>query len=302
MKNVLLVIVGPTAVGKTELCLDLAQHYSTEIISSDSRQVYKELKIGTAAPTSLQLNRVKHHFIGTQSIHDYYNASMFENDVLELLSELFTSKPVVIMTGGSGLYVNAVCEGIDDLPTIDPGIRQNLIEKHETEGIESLRVMLKRLDPDYYEKADLKNPKRILKGLEVSLMTGKPYSSFLNNEKKKRYFQIIKAGLNIERNLLYERINQRVDEMIENGLVEEAKENFRYKNLNSLNTLGYKELFAYFEGKYDLERAIELIKRNTRHYARRQISWFNRDKEIVWFSPSEREKIIEHVEQQMQNG
>ena len=291
----LIVILGPTGIGKTDLSIDIAKEFETEIISSDSRQIYKELKIGTAVPTDEQLKKVKHHFIGNKSIYDYYNASMFELEVLEVLNELFSNLDYVVMTGGSGMYINAVCDGIDDLPTIDPELRKNLIKQHKEEGIESLRLQLKMLDPKSYSKIDLKNPKRILKALEVSIQTGRPYSSFLSESKKKRNFNIIKIGLQRDRNELYERINLRVDQMIEDGLIDEAKRYYKDRHLNSLNTVGYKELFEFFDKKITQEKAIELIKRNSRHYAKRQISWFSRDKEIVWFNPDKKERIIEFI-------
>ncbi|MCF6240368.1 MAG: tRNA (adenosine(37)-N6)-dimethylallyltransferase MiaA [Bacteroidales bacterium] len=291
----LIVIVGPTGIGKTDLGIYLAQKLDTEIISADSRQFFRELKIGTAVPDAEQLKAVKHHFIGNKSIHDYYNASSFEFEVIDLLKKRFVEKNHMIMLGGSGMYVDAVCKGIDDLPEIDMEIRNSLIKKFETEGIESLRFELKRLDPDYYAIADLKNPKRLLKALEITLQTGKPYSTFRTKTTKKRDFKIIKIGLNMDREKLYKRIEERVDKMIESGLVNEAKQFIRYKHLNSLNTVGYKELFPYFDGEYSLERAIELIKRNSRRYAKRQLSWFNRDKEIRWFQPDEAEKILNFV-------
>ena len=295
-KKKLIVILGPTGIGKTDLSILLAQKLNTEIISADSRQFFRELKIGTAVPDDKQLKAVKHHFIANKSIHDYYNASSFEFEVIDLLKNLFKEKNQVLMVGGSGMYINAVCWGIDDLPDIDMKIRTKLIKKYETEGIESLRFELKKLDPDYYAIADLKNPKRLLKALEITIQTGKPYSSFRTQSTKKRDFSILKIGLTMERDKLYKRIEQRVDNMIEEGLVEEAKQFLAYKQLNSLNTVGYKELFPYFEGEYSLERAIELIKRNSRRYAKRQLSWFNRDKEINWFHPDEREKILDFIQ------
>lgn len=291
----LIVILGPTGIGKTDLSIDIANEFETEIISSDSRQIYKELKIGTAVPTDEQLKKIKHHFIGNKSIYDYYNASMFEQEVLEVLNELFSNLNYVVMTGGSGMYINAVCDGIDDLPTIDQELRKNLINQYKEEGIESLRLQLKMLDPKSYSKIDLKNPKRILKALEVSIQTGRPYSSFLSESKKKRNFNIIKIGLQRDRDELYERINLRVDQMIEAGLIDEAKRFYKDRRLNSLNTVGYKELFEFFDEKITQTKAIELIKRNSRHYAKRQISWFSRDKEIVWFNPEKKEEIIEFI-------
>jgi len=294
----LIVISGPTGIGKTDLSIDIALEFGTEIISSDSRQVYKELKIGTAVPTDDQLKRVKHHLIGHISVYDYYNASMFELEVLELLKNLFVDHDKVIMTGGSGMYINAVCDGIDELPDIDMEIRNDLIAMHEKEGIESLRMQLKMLDPESYKKIDLKNAKRILKALEVSLQTGKPYSSFLKGSKKERDFDIIKIGLQRDRTELYERINLRVDQMVEEGLVEEAQRFYKDRALNSLNTVGYKELFEHFDGIITQEKAIELIKRNSRHYAKRQISWFARDKEIVWFNPDNFSEIVDFIKSQ----
>jgi tRNA dimethylallyltransferase len=294
----LIVISGPTGIGKTDLSIDIALEFSTEIISSDSRQVYKELKIGTAVPSDDQLEKVKHHLIGHKSVYDYYNASMFEIEVLELLEKLFIDHDKVIMTGGSGMYINAVCDGIDELPDIDMEIRNDLIAKHEKEGIESLRMQLKMLDPESYKKIDLKNAKRILKALEVSLQTGKPYSSFLLGNKKERDFEIVKIGLERNRAELYERINLRVDQMVEEGLVEEARRFYKDRSLNSLNTVGYKELFEHFDGTITLEKAIELIKRNSRHYAKRQISWFARDKDIVWFNPDNFSEIVNFIRSQ----
>ncbi len=291
----LIVIVGPTGIGKTDLSIDIAKEFNTEIISSDSRQIYKELKIGTAVPSDNQLKQVKHYFVGNKSIYDYYNASMFEFEVIDLLNDLFNKYDQVVMTGGSGLYINAVCDGIDDLPTIDEEIRNELIGKYNKEGIEGLRLRLKMLDPESYKSVDLKNYKRILKALEVSIQTGRPYSSFLSKSKKQRNFRSIKVGLQRDRDELYDRINKRVDLMVEEGLVEEAKRFFKDRCLNSLNTVGYKELFEYFDGAITLQKAIELIKRNSRHYAKRQISWFARDKEIVWFHPDEKNKIIEEI-------
>lgn len=295
MSKNLIVILGPTGIGKTDLSIDIAKELNTCIISSDSRQVYKELKIGTAVPSDKQLHEVKHYFIANKSIYDYYNASQFEFEVINLLDELYKTTNNVLLVGGSGMYIDAVCNGIDDLPTIDKEVRQNLLNRLNNEGIDSLRTELHKIDPEYYLKADVKNPKRILKALEVFIMTGKPYSSFLKNNKKQRSFNIIKIGLNIDRQKLYERINSRVDIMIENGLVDEAHKFYKGRSLNALNTVGYKELFEYFENKITLDTAIELIKRDSRHYAKRQISWFNRDKSIRWFYPSEKKEIIDFI-------
>ena len=293
----LVVVLGPTGTGKTDLAIELAKLWQTEIISADSRQIYKELKIGTAVPTEMQLATIKHHFIGHKSIHDYYNASLFECDTIALLETLFAENDVVIMAGGSMLYIDAVCKGIDDLPAINMEIRQNLISQWQTEGIESLRFMLQRLDPEYYAQVDLKNPKRLLKALEICQMTGKPYSSFRTQTIKKRPFKIIKIGLNRNRNELFNLINQRVDNMVAAGLVDEARRFYEFKNSNSLNTVGYKELFDYFDAIHPLDKAIELIKRNSRRYARRQLTWFNRDNEIQWFNPNEFDAIVAYIKQ-----
>jgi tRNA dimethylallyltransferase len=291
----LIVILGPTGVGKTRVSIEIAKKLKTEIISCDSRQIYRELKIGTAVPSEKELAEAKHHFIQNKSIYDYYNASMFEFEVLDLLENLFRKYRYVLMVGGSGLYINAVCYGIDDLPAVDQSLRKELAEKYETESIESIRKQLKLLDPEYYSKVDLRNHKRILKAIEVSLMTGRPYSSFLKNRKKERPFNILKIGLSVEREELYERINNRVDSMIENGLANEARQYYKDRHLNSLNTVGYKELFDYFDNKITLEKAVELIKRNTRNYARKQLTWFKKEKDITWFSPDETNKIIDFI-------
>jgi len=295
LEKTLVVIIGPTGIGKTDLGVFLAQKLNTEIISADSRQFYKELKIGTAVPTEEELTAARHHFIGHLSIHDYYNASTFEFEVIDLLKEKFQLFEYMIMVGGSGMYIDAVCRGIDDLPEIDHEIRAQLEQKYQKEGIESLRFLLKKLDPEYYDFVDLRNPKRILKGLEICLMTGKTYTSFRTSIKKKRDFNILKIGLTMNREKLYQIIDRRVDKMVEKGLIEEAREFYQYRHLNSLNTVGYKELFAHFDGEYDLDKAIELIKRNSRRYAKRQLSWFNRDKEINWFEPNQKEEILEFI-------
>lgn len=295
----LIIIVGPTAAGKTVTSIKIAKTFNTEIISADSRQIYKELKIGTCAPDDLQLSQVPHHFIQHISIHDFYNVSTYELEALTLLDKLFKTKNIIIMTGGSGLYINVICYGIDDFPPVDPDLRKELLEKLEKEGIESLRFDLKRIDPVYYSKVDLHNPNRILKALEIYYTTGLPYSSFLTSPAKERPFHIIKIGLNVDRQELYARINSRVDLMINNGLIDEAKALYPYRHLNALKTVGYKEAFEYLENKINLEKAIELIKRNTRHYARRQLTWFNRDKSITWFRTGEIEQMIEFIKQKM---
>lgn len=288
-------ILGPTGVGKTIAGIEVAKKLNTEIISCDSRQIYKELKIGTAVPSDNELAEVKHNFIQTRSIHDYYNASMFEHEVLVLLDKLFVKYEHVLMIGGSGLYINAVCNGIDDLPTVDPDLRNELIKKYENEGIESIRKQLKLLDPEYYEVVDLKNHKRILKALEVAIITGKTYSSFLKHKKKKRSFNVLKIGLSIDREDLYKNINDRVDKMMSNGLLEEAKNLYKYRHLYSLNTVGYKELFDYMDKKITINEAVDLIKRNSRNYARKQLTWLRKEKDIKWFNPGDLNQIIDFL-------
>jgi len=299
MQKTLVVLLGPTGIGKTKTGIELARFFNTEIVSSDSRQIYKELKIGTAIPSSRELAQVKHHFIHSHSIHKPYNASLFEHQAIQLLENLFNTYRIVIMTGGSMLYVDAVCKGIDFLPDTDHTLRQTLKNRLEIEGLESMRLQLKKLDPDYYNSVDLKNPKRIIHALEICLQTGKPFSLYRTNPKKKRPFSMVKIGLNTDRKILHEKINQRVDKMIDEGLEEEARSVFPYCHLNALNTVGYREWFAHFNGEYSRERAIELIKRNTRRYARKQITWFGRDSEIAWFAPNQTNQIIKHIEDQI---
>ena len=281
----LIVITGPTAVGKTSVAIEVARRLNTEIISCDSRQMYREMRIGTAVPTDEELSAVPHHLIGNLSIHDYYNVSMFEQECLQLLDQLFTKHQTVVMTGGSGLYIDALCRGIDDFPTVDPEIRKTVTGWFETEGVEYLRRQLKMLDPEHYAKVDLRNHKRIMKAIEVSLQTGKPYSSFLTAQERKRPFDVEKFVLNRPREELFERINLRTTQMMHEGLLEEAKTLYPFRHLNALNTVGYKELFAYMDGQSDLETAIELIRRNTRRYAKRQITWFARDSDMIWMHP-----------------
>jgi tRNA dimethylallyltransferase len=296
MSKTLVIILGPTAVGKTALSIQVARHLKTEIISADSRQIYKELQIGTALPCSQELHTVKHHLIQTHSIHQYYNASQFEIEALEIIQDLFLKKDTIVMTGGSMLYLDVVCNGIDDLPEIDQDIRSEITLRFEKEGIDPLRRELKIIDPEYYQVCDLKNHKRIMHALEIYFMTGKKYSSYRINTKKERDFEILKIGLNTERGALHERINKRVDQMIIDGLVDEAWTVYPYKNLNSLNTVGYRELFEYFDNKISLETAIELIKRNSRRYARRQLTWFKKDTEINWFDTDDLSDVIPFVD------
>lgn len=288
--NTLLVLLGPTGVGKTVGSIRIAEKLSSPILSADSRQLYKGMSIGTAAPTPDQLSRVKHYFVGILSPEEYYSASRYEEEAITLIEKLHKKHPVVVMVGGSMLYIDAVCRGIDEMPTIDDELRKDLQQLYRKEGLDPIRQQLKLLDPVFYRQVDLKNPKRVIHALEVCLMTGKPYSSLRTNLRKKRPFRIVKIGFTRERQELYDRINARVDDMIDNGLIEEAQRLYPLRHLNSLNTVGYKELFDYFDGKYDLNTAIEKIKQHSRNYARKQLSWFKRDKEIHWIHLSD-EKI-----------
>ena len=295
----LIVLIGPTGVGKTELSLTIAEKYHTPILSSDSRQLYADLKIGTAAPTPDQLARVPHFFVGTLKLTDYYSAAQYEAEVLKKLDELFLTHPVALMTGGSMMYVDAVCKGIDDIPTVDKETRELMIHRYETEGLERLCAELKLIDPEYYQQVDLKNPKRVIHALEICYMTGKTYTSFRTRTTKKRPFNILKIGLRREREELYERINRRVDLMMEEGLLEEARKVYPFRQLNSLNTVGYKELFNYFDGTWDLPFAIEKIKQNSRIYSRKQMTWFKRDTDITWFHPDQTDEILRFIEKQL---
>lgn len=296
MNKVLIVLAGPTGVGKTDAAIELARKLKTEIISADSRQIYNEMCIGTAVPDSSQLEAVPHHFIQNKSIHQAYNASDYEFEVIDLLSSLFQKYDKLILAGGSGLYIDAVIKGIDDLPKIDPELRLQLQKRIDTEGLDGLRRELKILDPLSYHSIDLKNPKRLQKALEICLITGKPYSDFLKGNPKKREFSVKNIALNMEREKLYTRINTRVIHMIEKGLVAEAESLLEYKNLNPLNTVGYKEMFKYLENDISLERAIELIQNNSRKYARKQITWFRKDNQYKWFEPEETDKIFRFAE------
>lgn len=300
MNKYLVVLLGPTGVGKTDLSIFLAEHFSTSIVSSDSRQIYREMNIGTAVPEKEYLDKVKHYFIGTLSVNDYFNSWEFEKQAISTINSLHNSSDVVLLVGGSMMYIDAVCNGIDDIPTIDKSLRDDLQKKFEEEGLESIRMLLKKLDPVFYTQVDLKNAKRVLHAVEVCMMAGRPYSELRTKNKKERGFKIIKIGLNRDREELYDRINQRVDIMLNDGLVEEARSLYHLKHLNSLNTVGYKELFGHFDGEYDMEEAVRLIKRNSRRYAKRQLSWFNRDKEIMWFNPEDKEDILKAIKEKMQ--
>ncbi len=296
MNKELIVIAGPTGVGKTDSAIAIAAKLNTEIISADSRQIYREMSIGTAVPERSQLDAVPHHFIQNKSIHQYYNASDYEFEVIELLDSLFTHNDKVILTGGSGLYIDAVIKGIDDLPKSDPELRKQLQQRIDSEGLDSLRKELKVLDPVSYHSIDLKNPKRLQKAIEICLITGKPYSDFLKRTPKKRNFSVKTLALNMDRKELYNRINHRVIQMIDKGLVKEAELLLEYKGLNPLNTVGYKEIFLFLEDEISLERAIELIQNNSRKYARKQITWFRKDNQYKWFHPTEIENMLRYIE------
>ena len=292
----LLVLIGPTGVGKTELSLRLAERYHTCIVSADSRQLYADLKIGTAAPTPEQLARVEHHLVGTLQLADYYSAARYEEEVMNLLPRLFVKHPVVLLTGGSMMYVDAVCKGIDDIPTVDDETRRFLLQRYEEEGLERLCAELKLLDPEYYVEVDLRNPKRVIHALEICYMTGKTYTSFRTRQVKKRPFRMVKVGLTRDREELYRRINLRVDQMMADGLLEEALRVYPYRSLNSLNTVGYKELFKYFDGEWTLDFAVEKIKQNSRIYSRKQMTWFKRDADIRWFHPEQEAEITAYLD------
>ena len=296
-KQNLIVLIGPTGVGKTELSLSIAEHFNTEIISADSRQLYRQLEIGTAAPTPQQLKRVKHHLVGTLELTDYYSAAKYESEVISLLSKLFQKKDVYLLTGGSMMYVDAVCKGIDDIPTVDKITRDLMLDRYKEMGLEQMCSELKLLDPIYYNQVDLKNPKRVIHALEICYMTGKPYSSFLTRETKERPFNIIKVGLYREREELYNRINERVIDMINAGLIDEVKSVYPYKTLNSLNTVGYKEIINYLDGVWSKDFAIQKIQQNSRNYAKKQMTWFKRDQDISWFKPDNKDEIIDYIAQ-----
>ncbi|HCC85659.1 MAG TPA: tRNA (adenosine(37)-N6)-dimethylallyltransferase MiaA [Porphyromonadaceae bacterium] len=288
----LLVLLGPTGVGKTEWSIRLASALQVPILSADSRQVYRGMQIATAAPTADQLQRVPHYFVGSLSPETYYSASSYEQDVLSLLEELFEHHRVVILSGGSMMYIDAICKGMDELPIVDESLRHELQELHQREGLDPIRRQLKLLDPVFYGQVDLKNPQRLIHALEICLMAGKPYSSLRTNPERERPFRILKIGFTRDRAELYDRINQRVEKMLEEGLLEEASSFYPQRHLNALNTVGYKELFRYFDGEWSLEKAIEKIKQHTRNYARKQLTWFKKDKEIHWINLSEQERDV----------
>jgi tRNA dimethylallyltransferase len=297
----LIVIVGPTAVGKTGLAVQVASRLKTEIINADSRQIYREMNIGTAVPSKAEMEKVKHYFIGHKSIHEYYNASMFELEAVSLLDGLFEKFDNAVLTGGSGLYIDAVCYGIDDLPSVDMKIREQIKNEYRNIGLEGMRKRLQDADPVSFQRVDLNNPKRMIKALEIYEMTGKPYSAFLTGRKKPRSFSILKIGLNLPRHILHERINRRVDDMLVNGLLGEIRNLYPFRNLNALNTVGYKELFDYLDDKCTLEEAAGNIKAHTRQYARRQLTWFGKDKETEWFRPDQTELIFDYIDGKLQH-
>lgn len=290
----LIVITGPTGVGKTELCLSIAEHLGCDIINCDSRQLFRDIPIGTAAPTARQQQRVRHYFVGTLSLNTYFSASMYEEAVRKHIEE--SKKELFLLTGGSMMYIDAVCNGIDELPTVREDIREELKHRLEKEGLDSLLEELKVLDPIHYNNVDTKNPRRILHALEICHQTGLPYSSFMTSRKKERSFNVVKIALRREREELYERINNRVLKMMDEGFLEEAKKVYPFRHLNSLNTVGYKELFDFFDGKTDLPEAIRRIQSNTRRYMRKQETWFKKDKDIVWFSPTDIKEIIKYID------
>ena len=292
--STLVVITGPTAVGKTALTIELARHYHTPVINADSRQIYRELRIGTAAPSEEQLQQAKHYFVGNKSIHDYYNASMYEQDVLKVLKK--EPSDTNILSGGSMMYIDAVCNGIDDIPTVRDDIREEMKRRYEEEGLEALCEDLRRLDPEHYAIVDRQNYRRVIHALEICYQTGRTYTSFRTQSKKERPFRIVKIGLNRDRNELYNRINARVDAMIEQGLLHEAESLYNQRQLNALNTVGYKEMFDYMDGRWSLDEAVERMKGNTRRYARKQLTWFKRDEEVRWFHPDQIDEILKYIE------
>lgn len=293
MSKTLVVITGPTAVGKTALTIELAQHYGIPIINADSRQIYRELKIGTAAPSDVQLQQAPHLFVGTKSIDDYYNASMYEQEVLSYIKE--SSSPIELLSGGSMMYIDAVCNGIDDIPTVREDIREEMKRRYKEEGLEALCEELKQLDPEHYAIVDRQNYRRVIHALEICHQTGKTYTSFRTQQKKERPFHIIKIGLNRDREELYQRINQRVDQMMADGLLDEVKGLVEKRHTNALNTVGYKELFDYLDGRWPLEEAVERIKGNTRRYARKQLTWYKRDEDMRWFHPDDIQDILNYI-------
>ena len=292
-EKTLIVVTGPTGVGKTEATLRLAEHFSVPVINADSRQIFSEIPIGTAAPTATQQARVRHYFVGNHHLEDYYSASLFEEDVLKIINE--ASSKVSLLSGGSMMYIDAVCKGIDDIPTIRPEVRQEMMQLLESEGLEKMCELLHEWDPEHWAVVDRNNPRRVIHALEICKQTGRTYTSFRSNTIKERPFNIIKIGLNRDRDTLYQRINQRVLQMIDDGMIEEAQRVYPKRTLNSLNTVGYKELFEYLDGLTTLDEAIFKIQSNTRRYARKQLTWYKRDAEMTWFSPDNIEEILNYL-------
>lgn len=300
MKNkTLIVITGPTGVGKTEATLRIAEHFNVPVINADSRQIFSEIPIGTAAPTAEQQQRVQHYFVGNHHLEDYYSASLYEQDVLNIINRQHT--PISLLSGGSMMYIDAVCNGIDDIPTILPEIREEMMKRLETEGLEQMCNLLRELDPEHWKIVDRNNPRRVIHALEICIQTGKTYTSFRSNTIKERPFNIIKVGLNRNRNELYNRINQRVLDMIEEGMIEEAQQVYPKRTLNSLNTVGYKELFEYLDGLTTLDEAIFKIQSNTRRYARKQLTWYKKDTAFQWFNPDNIEEILNYIHTMISN-
>ena len=300
MKNkTLIVITGPTGVGKTETTLRIAEHFNVPVINADSRQIFSEIPIGTAAPTAEQQQRVQHYFVGNHHLEDYYSASLYEQDVLNIINSQHT--PISLLSGGSMMYIDAVCNGIDDIPTILPEIREEMMRRLETEGLEQMCNLLQELDPEHWKIVDRNNPRRVIHALEICIQTGKTYTSFRSNTIKERPFNIIKVGLNRDRDELYNRINQRVLDMIEEGMIEEALQVYPKRTLNSLNTVGYKELFEYLDGLTTLDEAIFKIQSNTRRYARKQLTWYKKDTAFQWFNPDNIEEILNYVHTMISN-
>ena len=292
-EKTLIVVTGPTGVGKTEATLRLAEHFDVPVINADSRQIFSEIPIGTAAPTAAQQARVRHYFVGNHHLEDYYSASLFEEDVLKIINE--ASSKVSLLSGGSMMYIDAVCKGIDDIPTIHPEVRQEMMQLLESEGLEKMCELLHEWDPEHWAVVDRNNPRRVIHALEICKQTGRTYTSFRSNTIKERPFNIIKIGLNRDRETLYQRINQRVLQMIDDGMIEEAQRVYPKRTLNSLNTVGYKELFEYLDGLTTLDEAIFKIQSNTRRYARKQLTWYKRDAEMTWFSPDNIEEILNYL-------
>jgi tRNA dimethylallyltransferase len=295
----LIVVVGPTAIGKTTMAIDLAQHFQTEILSADSRQFFKEMEIGTAKPSAAELASAPHHFINSHSVDTLFSTGDFENQALELLETLFQKHDTVIMVGGSGLYIDALCNGLDKLPDIDLKVREGLNDRFAHEGISFVQDLLKEYDPEYFEKVDQSNPQRMIRGVEFFLSTGQKLSSFLTSTKKQRPFNIIKIGLNTDRPVLYERINNRVEEMLHHGLVEEVKSLQSFRAYNALNTVGYSEIFNYLDGNASLQEAVDKIKQNTRRFAKRQLTWFKKDVTTAWFEPNQTAEVIQYLEEKI---